>query len=185
MPFPKQYPNDDQEHWYALKVFYNRVAYVAQFLERNGVETYIPMRYTESVGSNGKRKIEKRSAVSSLLFVRQTERYVAELQNSMKSRYPLMAYFDREMKRPAAIPDTEMRIFIQVTSAAIPDVEYYDGDALEYKTGDRVRVTGGPFEGAEGYIKRIKGNRRLVVSIEGIIAVATTYIPQCFIEKIG
>jgi transcription antitermination factor NusG len=49
--------------------------------------------------------------------------------------------------------------------------------------GDEVRVTGGPFKGAEGYIKRIRGNRRLVVALEGIIAVATTYIPGRFLEK--
>lgn len=185
MPFPKQDPADNQEHWFALKVFYNRVAYLAQYLEQNGVETYIPMRYTESVGSNGKRKIERQPAVSSLLFVRQTERYVLELQKNMKARYPLMAYFDRELKRPAVIPDAEMRIFIQVTSAQVPELEYYNEGSAKYRMGDKVRVTGGPFEGAEGYIKRIKGNKRLVVSIEGIISVATTYIPQCFIEKIG
>lgn len=43
-----------------------------------------------------------------------------------------------------------------------------------------MRVTEGPFKGAEGYIKRIKGNRRLIVSIEGVVAVATTYIPGVF-----
>ena len=36
----------------------------------------------------------------------------------------------------------------------------------------------------EGYIKRIKGNHRLIVAIEGVIAVATSYIPNCFLEKI-
>ena len=53
------------------------------------------------------------------------------------------------------------------------------------RSGVRVRVTEGPFKGAEGYIKRIKGNRRLIVSIEGVVAVATTYIPGCFLEKIA
>jgi transcription antitermination factor NusG len=56
-------------------------------------------------------------------------------------------------------------------------------EAIDYRSGDKVRVTGGPFKGAEGYIKRIRGNRRLVVALEGIIAVATTYIPGRFLEK--
>ena len=54
----------------------------------------------------------------------------------------------------------------------------------ELRRGDRVRVTEGVFKGAEGYIRRVKGNRRLIVSIEGVVAVATTYIPGCFLEKI-
>ena len=47
-----------------------------------------------------------------------------------------------------------------------------------------MRVTDGPFRGAEGSIQRIHGDRRLLVSIRGICAVATTYIPKAFLEEI-
>jgi TonB-dependent SusC/RagA subfamily outer membrane receptor len=52
------------------------------------------------------------------------------------------------------------------------------------KKGERVRVIDGRFKGLEGEIKRINGDHRLIVTIEGICAVATTYIPRCFLEKI-
>ncbi len=42
----------------------------------------------------------------------------------------------------------------------------------------------GPFKGAEGYIVRVKNTKRFIVSIEGVAAVATGYIPKNFIEKI-
>ena len=87
-------------------------------------------------------------------------------------------------KKPAVIPDREMELFMQITSADTSDLEYFSDEAIDYRSGDKVRVTGGPFKGAEGYIKRIRGNRRLVVALEGIIAVATTYIPGRFLEKI-
>ena len=45
-------------------------------------------------------------------------------------------------------------------------------------------VIDGKFKGAEGYICRIKKNSRLVVAIQGVCAVATSYIPQSFIQKI-
>ena len=45
-----------------------------------------------------------------------------------------------------------------------------------------MRVTDGVFKGAEGYVKRIKKDRRLVVSIRGVVAVATSYIPPQFLE---
>ena len=64
-----------------------------------------------------------------------------------------------------------------------PGFEFFPDEAIDYRSGDKVRVTGGPFKGAEGYIKRIRGNRRLIVALEGVIAVATTYIPGCFLEK--
>lgn len=76
-----------------------------------------------------------------------------------------------------------MELFMQITSADTSDLEYFSDEAIDYRSGDKVRVTGGPFKGAEGYIKRIRGNRRLVVALEGIIAVATTYIPGTFPGK--
>ena len=47
-----------------------------------------------------------------------------------------------------------------------------------------MRVTGGPLKGAEGYIKRIRKDQRLLVCVEGVIAVATSYIPNELLEKI-
>ena len=45
-------------------------------------------------------------------------------------------------------------------------------------------MTGGPLKGAEGYIRRIKKDRRLLVCIEGVIAVASSYIPAELLEKV-
>ena len=95
-----------------------------------------------------------------------------------------MVYFERETKKPAVIPDPEMEAFMLVTSTDDPGLEYLPEAPAELRRGDRVRVTEGVFKGAEGYIRRVKGNRRLIVSIEGVVAVATTYIPGCFLEKI-
>ena len=92
-------------------------------------------------------------------------------------------YLDPERKHPAPIPERQMNNFILVTSVSddlIPLVEV----TPELLKGDRVRVTGGLFEGAEGVIKRIKGDRRLIVSIDCFTAVATCFIRPEFLEKI-
>jgi transcription antitermination factor NusG len=47
-----------------------------------------------------------------------------------------------------------------------------------------VVVTDGPFKGAEGHIKRIKKDRRLVVTIAGVVAVATAYIHPSMLKKV-
>ena len=42
------FDKSDEEHWYALKVFYNRVFDVERLLAQDGVKTYIPLRSTET-----------------------------------------------------------------------------------------------------------------------------------------
>ena len=98
-----------EECWYALKVFYNRVFELEKQLSQEGVRSYIPLLHEDTVA--GDKKIRKRKpAVSSLMFIRQSEHYLLELQDRMKASCPFMAYFDRETKKPAVIPDREMEI---------------------------------------------------------------------------
>ena len=82
-----------EECWYALKVFYNRVFELEKQLSQEGVRSYIPLLHEDTVA--GDKKIRKRKpAVSSLMFIRQSEHYLLELQDRMKASCPFMAYFD-------------------------------------------------------------------------------------------
>ena len=95
-----------EECWYALKVFYNRAFELEKQLSQEGVRSYIPLLHEDTVA--GDKKIRKRKpAVSSLMFIRQSEHYLLELQDRMKASCPFMAYFDRETKKPAVIPDRD------------------------------------------------------------------------------
>ena len=120
--------------------------------------------------------------IGSHLFLKSDKQYLKNFVFRMQGK--LMPYYNPETRKPAVIPDRETEIFIFVTSAGDNGLEFINDEALTYKVGQKVRITGGLFEGAEGYIKRIKGNRRLVVRIEGVVAVATSYIPSYFIEKL-
>jgi len=76
-------------------------------------------------------------------------------------------------------------VFMLVTNSGESGLEFFSSeDITRFKQGEKVRVVEGPLKGAEGYIKRIRRNRRLLVSIEGIVAVATSYIPPQFLEKV-
>jgi transcription antitermination factor NusG len=88
-------------------------------------------------------------------------------------------------KRPCVIPDKQMGMFQMVCSSGADGLEFFaDDDMTRYRSGDRVRVLEGPLKGAEGYIKRIRKDRRLLVAIEGFIAVATSFIPPQFLAKV-
>ena len=83
-----------EECWYALKVFYNRVFELEKQLSQEGVRSYIPLLHEDTVA--GDKKIRKRKpAVSSLMFIRQSEHYLLELQDRMKATPKIFGRFYR------------------------------------------------------------------------------------------
>lgn len=170
-------------HWYALKVFYNKVFEIEDLLAKDKIESYIPCE-TTLVERGGVKKRIRRPVISSLLFFHSTEKQAMALQQRLTDRVILYTRIIDMKKEPLAIPEREMNLFMLVSSSGEKGVEYLGDDRIEFHSGEHVRVTDGSFKGAEGYIHRIKGNRRLIVSIQGVCAVATSYIPQCFLVKI-
>lgn len=175
--------NSPVMHWYAFKVFYNKVFEIEEGLNRDKIETYIPCEII-LVDHHGVKKNMRKPVISSLLFFRSTEKQALEIQQKLTDRVILYTRLVGWQKQPIAIPEKEMSIFMLVTSSGEKGLEYLGDTPVEYHTGQKVRVVDGVFKGAEGYIHRIKGNRRLIVSIQGVCAVATTYIPQSFLQKI-
>ncbi|MBP5496864.1 MAG: UpxY family transcription antiterminator [Bacteroidales bacterium] len=174
---------DSTIHWYAYKVFFNKVAEVDTWIREGGVVTYYPVvRVEKNVGD--KVVMVKKPAISSLLFVRCTEETALFWQNKLMGRVMLYNHVADGVRRPSPIDDEEMRVFILVTSSGDDRLQYLDVENVNYKKGQRVRVIDGPYKGCTGYIKRVKGDRRLLVSVEGIALVATSYIPAPFLERI-
>lgn len=174
-------PSPDGLHWYALKVFYNRVVFLKSLLP-DGMESYVPVHTVEK-HDRGQLAYEEESLIPSLLFVRCEEKWLVNFKHDHNGDF--MYYTAAGTSKPGAIRDEEMRSFILVTSAdAGRGATYFGADAPEYHTGDRVRVTDGIYKGAEGYIKRIKKDRKLIVAVSGVAVVAVSYIHPDFLEKI-
>lgn len=173
----------DGNHWFALKVFYNKVFEIEESLKKDDIDCYFPCEYAV-VMRNGVRKIIRKPIISSILFFHSTTLRAMEIQRQFTDKVILYTR-DKELKKvPLIIPDREMNIFMLVTSSGEKGMEYLGADSTKFCRGERVRVIDGKFKGAEGYICRIKKNSRLVVAIQGVRAVATSYIPQSFIQKI-
>lgn len=172
-------------NWYALKVFYNKVFEIEKVLTEAGVESYIPTKEVV-VDVKGVKKQIRKVILPSLMFFRSTEEFACGLQQKLMDRAMVYSNLEkRPNRRPAPISDEEMRNFRLVVSAGDEGLEFFADDYMQYKDGQKVRVTGGVFEGAEGVVKRIKHNRRLTVTLKGVCMVATSFIDPALLECVN
>ncbi len=162
-------PAPEQAYWFALKVFYHKAPQIQEDFRKAGHDSYLT------------------SLVSGLLFVHCTE---GELLDYKKNHDTALLYYTDPASggrsKPGRIPDREMDIFRIATSLAStdPDAIYLGSDTDKLCKGDRVRVTEGVYKGAEGYVKRIRHARKVLVAIKGVAVVALSNIEPKFLEKI-
>lgn len=162
--FPEPPAEGEALRWYAMRAFYNRAKPFEQALKKAGIDVFVP-------------------PMPSLFFIRATARYIRELKRIYYDS--LMFYAEPGTSDPAAVKDREMEMFRLVCSTPLEYLKFFDEDFLaKCKVGQKVRVTGGIYKGAEGYIKRIKKDRRLLVRIEGVAVVATGFIPPAYLEPV-
>ena len=201
------------QHWYALKLFYNKVFEMESLLQQRGMETYLAVQSVRLKGAahlaarkrladvsapkdhryvvEGAEIYARKPLVTSLLFVYATTAEIAEIDKLLREptamgRAKGFVYKTADFTTFATIPAKQMEQFRLVVDSGAGGLEFFaDDDFTRYKQGLRVRVTSGPMKGAEGYIKRIRRDRRLLVCIEGIIAVATSYIPPEQLEIVS
>ena len=165
-------------HWFAFRVLHNKSVGIIKKLQEDGIRYFVPVRTVEKLTNHGLEYIEE-PVFTSLLFVQCTISYVQALRKN--SEVSILVYFRPGTTEPAIIPDREMEIFMHVITTGSQRLDVVDEKLLK---GDKVRITDGIFKGLEGFITRVHGTKRFVVVVEGIAAVATSYIPRSFIEKI-
>ena len=168
----------DEQNWFAFRVYGGHAALLLREIGEMGLESFVPMRVVER-NVFGRKVVCKRPLIASLVFVRGSRADVERLHKNPLNGASV--YRLPGESGAAVIADSEMALFRRVTEIGADNIEVVD---ISLAQGDRVRVTGGQFEGCEGYIARIKGAKRLIVAIEGVTAVATTYVPKEFLERV-
>ena len=81
---------------------------------------------------------------------------------------------DRTIGLPMTVPKKEMEDFIRVTSNNEYDFFYLEDPGIVFSKGQKVRISYGPLCGITGYVMRIKRDRKVVVTINGLISAAIT-----------
>ena len=110
------------EHWFALKVFYNKVFEIEDILKKDKIETYIPCEET-LMERNGIKKKLRRPVINSLMFFRSTVCRALEVQRQFTNKVILYTRQKGLKRLPLAIPDREMNIFMLVTSSGEQGME--------------------------------------------------------------
>ena len=168
--------------WYAMRATYRREPDAMRLLEEEHLGCFVPMQY-KIVMKRGKKIRALVPVVHNLLFVHACPSDVKRV----KSRVSYLQYItDTRSGRKIIIPDVDMQRFIAVSGTYNDHLLYFQPDELNLSKGTRVRITGGDFEGHEGIFLKVKGarDRRVVIAIQGVIAVAMATIHPDLIEVI-
>lgn len=178
-PIPPIQRPDDTVRWYAMRVTYRRELAVRDQLEEQGIETFIPMRHALKVKNN----VPKRQlvpAVSSLLFVHARQSTIQRIKAGISH----LQYITDKTRSKITVPESQMHHFIAACGSYDESLHYFDPSEVNLAKGTPVRIIGGDFEGMEGVFVKLKGkrDRRVVVAIQGVIAVAIATIHPDLIE---
>lgn len=156
---------DSSLKWFAARMIRDR-SYVLRFLEHEGWET------------------SQIADIPTLVFLHGTLHDAELLRSALYDK--ALFYRTPDKSRIESIPDPVMQTFLIMAPFHNQPVIYLPVDDPTFFEGKKKRVVAGPFKGCEGTIKRIKGERRLIVRLGDRAAIATPYIPkECLADVEG
>ncbi len=177
---------DTTAEWYVLRVTYQRELSTKEYLDKLNIENFVPIRVVRRRNSKGRFFRACEAAVHNYIFIRSTREVIDRLKTF---QLPILRYVMHQQNgenQIMVVPEDQMRNFISVAGNEDEQVLFISPEEVALSKGDKVRITGGVFEGVEGLLMRVKNSRgkRVVVKIDGITAVATASIPSALVEKI-
>ena len=176
-------------HWYPLRCSATNAIELCDYIQSQGLRTFIPTEYRPIM--IGEEKIwQQTPSQPDLLFVygsyddihtiikNTTLQFVH--QSEVIQHLPLTAHRSSltAPDTPITVPDDEMENLIHLVNVSLPQSYSVTDEEIHYRPGGMVRITDGPFKDVIGRVARIHTQTRVVVSIPGIISYATTYIPK-------
>lgn len=179
--------------WYVMRATYCRAQKAAELVSQAGTLAFLPMECKSKV-VKGVRHWKKVPCTPTIFFIYGTYDKVRSFTHRNKETADAIPYvdfsFDHTMKesngmdRIMTVPFREMQNFIRIVEAAVPESYSVSPQEIHYKPGGLVRVTEGYFKGVIGRVARIHSQQRVVVTIQGVMSFASTYIPKAHLEPV-
>lgn len=87
------------------------------------------------------------------------------------------------VKVPLVVPDNQIHSLKIICAADSDDIVVSPEEVEKFKSGQKVRITGGKFAGVTGIVARYQSQLRVGIIIEGLLTVCTAYVPSAFLQK--
>ena len=169
--------------WYAMSATFGRELKAKEFLEKNNVRCFVPLRY-QLVKGRSKDKVRKLvPAISNLVFVNATKDNIKIL----KTKLPYLQYHTRPdggKNIPITVPCAQMEQFIAACNTYNEKMSFVRPDEIRLTEGTRIRIVGGAFDGIEGTFVRIdKGKQKhVVINVDRIAAIVLAKVNDGYIQ---
>ena len=186
----KSVPRKELVLWYPMRVSYGREEKIKEALDTLNIRNFLPMQRQRGwVDDKGEPHQKLVPAVRNLIFIHSSQEHITELKMFNKEcdslRYMTNPFSHSDDDYLLTVPDRQMENFIRVAAVQADSLFYLDPNAEFLRVpGRKVRITDGNFKDAIGTIKRIKNNKRVVVEIQGVVAVAITFVPTVWLDPI-
>ncbi|WP_278777215.1 UpxY family transcription antiterminator, partial [Leyella stercorea] len=176
-------------HWYALRTTYGREKKAYDYMTAKGITAFYPTTDTVKL-IKGKRKVVTESRLPNIFFAYGTEEQLKYFVYD-NVNLPFLRFYYRHVhigrrieKIPLIVPDYQMESLKIICASEAEDIILVPSDVEKFKTGQTVRVIEGVFKGAIGKVVRFQGQQRIGIVIDGLMTVASAYVPSAFLENI-
>ena len=177
-------------HWYALRTTYGREKNAYDYLTAKGITAFYPTTNVVKL-IKGKRKKVTESRLPNIFFAFGTEKqlneYVFDNVNLPFLRFYYRHYHEGNTikKTPLIVPDNQMESLKIICAADVDNTFVSLVKVPKFEKGQLVKVIDGNFKGVIGRVARWHGQQRVAVIVEGLVTMATAYIPSAFLKKLN
>lgn len=158
---------------------FNASAPAYKELPGQGIRCFTPMHWVVTTDRSGRRKRIYRPVIQNLLFVYECREILDPVVNKTDK---LQYQFKRGAGQHAVmtVPDDEMENFIHAIETDASPMYYAPEELTPDMVGKTVMIIGGPLDGYEGELLKIRGSkkRRLIVKINNFVAAAVEVNPE-------
>ena len=151
-------PEMTEKHWYVLRAVFRKEIAVRDALRRAGFHCYVPMTYRLHI-EKGHKVRRLVPAVSQLVFVYGSVTAITDYKLRSKDTIYWLTVPKANRRDKMIVPDKAMEDFIRITQQNEQSVTYFRPDELKLSKDDHILIHGGPFDGVEGVLLKVKGKR--------------------------
>ena len=168
----------DTTRWFVMRAHKSEKLAEDKLSAAGGLEHYIPKTY-ELRQYHGVKTKKLVPVIPGMVFVHASHSQIVDFKKGNN----FLQFVTRRLASGTdymVVPDAQMADFVRVTANPDLNTVYFRPDEIAFKQGTRVRILGGELSGVTGVFMRVQGkrNRRVVVTLDGIISAVTEVSPD-------